>query len=241
MNISNNTPQTPLKTGISSFVLKVVAIACMTLNHGCYIFYDRLSFETICMLFWFGGLTFPIMAFLLVEGYYHTSNIRRYAWRLLIFAFISQVPYTLFLGNNFNVLFTLFIGIVILYLYDNLRSRVEFWFAAAALIALSALCDWGILGPSMILMMHIIPHHCKRVIYPLLLPILSNGLPALSAWITEGTLSLLPFVLYPFVGCTAAIPLLLIYNSQRGKPMKWFFYAYYPAHILILGMVREFL
>ena len=47
---------------------------------------------------------------------------------------------------------------------------------------------------------------------------------------------MLPFALYGLVGCTAAIPLLLAYNGLRGKPLKWFFYAYYPAHITVLGL-----
>ena len=54
--------------GVSSFTLKVVAIVGMTFNHACYIFYPYLPAEALLLLFGFGGLTFPIMAFLLVEG-----------------------------------------------------------------------------------------------------------------------------------------------------------------------------
>ena len=48
----------------------------------------------------------------------------------------------------------------------------------------------------------------------------------------------LPFMLYAFVGCTGAIPLLLSYNGRRGRPLKYFFYAYYPAHIFVLGLAK---
>ena len=208
--------------GVSSFTLKVVAIVGMTFNHACYIFYPYLPAEALLLLFGFGGLTFPIMAFLLVEGYHHTSNIKRYAGRLLAFALVSQVPYGLFLAHNLNVLFTLLIGLGILYLA-------------------SALCDWGIIGPLMILMMRAIPDRRQRIVLPLLVPILGNGLPALSDYMAAFDPALLPFALYPLLGCTATIPLLLAYNGSRGRPMKWLFYAYYPAHILVLGLAKGLL
>lgn len=42
-----------------------------------------------------------------------------------------------------------------------------------------------------------------------------------------------------------AIPILLLYNGKRGPNpafnafMKWFFYIYYPLHLLILGLLRS--
>ena len=33
----------------------------------------------------------------------------------------------------------------------------------------------------------------------------------------------------------AAIPMLL-YNGRRGPGLKWLFYGFYPAHLLILGL-----
>ena len=176
-----------------------------------------------------------------MEGYHHTSNIKRYAGRLLAFALVSQVPYGLFLAHNLNVLFTLLIGLGILYLYDTMESRGGFWLAAAALVTASALCDWGIIGPLMILMMRAIPDRRQRIVLPLLVPILGNGLPALSDYMAAFDPALLPFALYPLLGCTATIPLLLAYNGSRGRPMKWLFYAYYPAHILVLGLAKGLL
>ena len=134
MSVTSSISAASPMRGVSSFTLKVVAIVGMTFNHACYIFYPYLPAEALLLLFGFGGLTFPIMAFLLVEGYHHTSNIKRYAGRLLAFALVSQVPYGLFLAHNLNVLFTLLIGLGILYLYDTMESRGGFWLAAAALV-----------------------------------------------------------------------------------------------------------
>ncbi|WP_080801345.1 TraX family protein [Arabiibacter massiliensis] len=231
----------PPRGGLSSFALKAVAIIGMTFNHGCYIFYPYLPVEALSVLFGLGGATFPIMAFLLVEGYVHTSNVRRYALRLLVFALIAEVPFWLFLSHEGNVLFTLLLSLAALYLYDRLENRALFWLAFAALTAASAVCDWGILGPIMVLMMRVLPGRRERIVLPILLPIVSSGLPyALQLFATLDLVNL-PFALYGLVGCTLAIPLLLAYNGARGRSMKWFFYAYYPLHILVLGLAKGLL
>lgn len=241
IGLSSATNQPLWGQGLSSFVLKMIAIVGMTCNHAGYVFYDYVPFEARVFLFAVGGVTFPVMAFLLVEGYHHTSNIKRYALRLLIFAGISQVPYWLFLAHEGNVLWTLLVGLIILYAYDHMNERALFWLIAIGLIGLSAWCDWGILGPIMILMMRVIPDRRKRIIYPLLLPILSQGCTQLLTMVATLDVTPLPFALYALVGCTAAIPLLLSYNNLRGRPLKYFFYGYYPAHMLILGLAKGLL
>lgn len=229
------------RAGLSSFALKIVAIVGMTFNHAAYIFYPYLPFEAQCTMLAVGGVTFPVMAFLLVEGYRYTSNIRKYAGRLFVFALVSEIPYWLFLSHEGNVLFTLLLGLAALYLYDHMEQRAAFWLAFAALVAASGLCDWGVLGVIMILMIRAIADRRQRVVYPILVPIASMGLPRASALMSTLDLVHLPFLLYAFVGCTAAVPLLLSYNGRRGRPLKYFFYAYYPAHILVLGLAKGLL
>lgn len=227
------------RAGLSSFVLKVVAIVGMTANHACYLLYPgALPVEAACVLFTIGGLTFPIMAFLIVEGYRHTSNVRRYALRLFVFALVSQAPYWLILSHNGNVLFTLLLGLITLYLHDRMQNRVAFWAAFLTIVAASSLCDWGVIGIVMIFMMRVLPDRHERVVLPVLLPVLAVGLPALSEFVTTGELFALLNALYAFVGCGLTVPLMLAYNGQRGRPMKYFFYAYYPLHIVALGLVK---
>lgn len=227
--------------GFTAFPLKVLAIAGMTCNHACYIYWDYLPPEILCALFALGGLTFPIMAFLLVEGYRHTSSVRRYGRRLLIFALVAQVPYGLFLAHEMNVLFTLFVCLCLLYAYDHMRRRGVFWLTFALVTALTAFCDWGILAPCMVLTLHVVKDRRQRVAYSALLPIATGGLPALMQVMELPTLQNLAFALYPLVGCSATIPLLWAYNGGRGRSMKWFFYAYYPAHIAVLGLAKGLL
>ena len=238
---TTSTANSGQKRGLTAFPLKVLAIVGMTCNHACHIFWDYLPPEALCILFGFGGLTFPIMAFLLVEGYRHTSNVFRYGRRLLVFALISQVPYGLFLAPTLNVLFTLLICLALLYAYDHMASRPLFWVLFALVTVATLGCDWGILAPCMVMVLRVVSDQKQRIADSALLPIAANGLPALADLLAAPTLQNLAFALYPLAGCTATIPLLWAYNGGRGRPMKWFFYAYYPAHIAVLGLAKGLL
>ncbi|WP_165249503.1 TraX family protein [Adlercreutzia sp. ZJ141] len=251
-------------SGLSSFTLKVVAIIGMTFNHAAYVFYPYLPFGIRCVMLAVGGMTFPIMAFLLVEGYRHTSNLKRYACRLAVFAAVSQLPYWLFLSHSGNVLLTLLLSLVVLWLYDTMSNRLLFWGLFVLATAASATCDWGVFGPVMVLMIHVLRGSAsarvgscfgeagaatcadeaqrawrKSIVLPTLIPLVSTGISELAAVVVD--IAALPFLLYAAVGNTAAIGLLLAYNGRRGRPMKWLFYAYYPAHIAVLGMAKGLL
>ena len=77
---------------VTAFVLKVAAIVGMTCNHVANVFGSELPGGAMVALYSLGGLTFPIMAYLLCEGYRHTSSVRRYTERLAVFAVVSQIP-----------------------------------------------------------------------------------------------------------------------------------------------------
>ena len=234
---------------VSSFTLKMAAIVGMTLCHVGVIFQDALPFWAYCACEAFGGLTFPIMAFLVSEGYRHTHDLRRYMGRLLVFAAISQVPYgfnfspmTLEVGATVvqlpftgNVLFTLLLGLVLLAAYDRMRNRALFWLLFAGATLASVVLDWGVIGPVMILMSHVLPDPRRRTL-PALVAVLALGLPALST-VAAGDISALPELLYELVGGMGAVALLASYDGTRGRSLKWFFYLYYPAHILVLGVL----
>lgn len=231
--------------GVSSFTLKIIAIVSMTMNHGANMFSDKLPFEALCILFGAGGLTFPIMAFLLVEGYRHTSSVKKYALRLAIFAVIAQVPYGLFLASMPNVLFTLLVGLGILYAHDHVENRGLFWLLFIVATLATIYFDWGLIGIVVIYLFKSLEGQRFRICIPLGITSLAFGLPAVSLLganlIDGGSLSALPSVLYALIACPLAIPLLAGYRGRRGVPMKYFFYAYYPLHILVLALVYFFL
>ena len=108
---------------MSSFVLKIIAVISMLIDHSGYLIFNRFSFMN-----YIGRLAFPIFAFLITEGYMHTSNLKKYFLRLLIFAILSQIPYTLFINtftNSFslNTLFTLSLGLLAITVYSKLNNK----------------------------------------------------------------------------------------------------------------------
>lgn len=227
--------------GLSSFVLKLFAIVAMTCDHLGLMFYAHLPFEARCVLIGVGGITFPVMAFLLVEGYIHTSNLKRYALRLLLFALVSEVPFWLFLGHKGNVLFTLLLSLGVLWAMDSFDDSLYRVGALLAFLGASFVCDWPVVGPVLVLLFYALRDYPNGRTLALIFPIgmgLLSTVPPFAQALAYGSWRNLPFVMYYVTGCGATIPLLALYSGQRGRrPMKWFFYIYYPAHIVVLGLV----
>lgn len=229
------------KRGIDASTLKIVAIVGMTLDHIAVVFALPLWAEI--PLYFAGGLTYPIMAYLLIEGYRKTSNLKRYMGRLLIFAAIAALPFVWATGwAAFNILFTLLLGLVVLYLYDHVRHRPLFWLAFAGITALTLPFDWGGIGVPLVLAMYAIKDDKRRVWLPLVCLTVGMEAAYLLSALSGGPVGLeqLPWPDMAFMLCSSAvaIPLLLRYNGERGRGMKYFFYAYYPAHLLLLGLLR---
>lgn len=229
--------------GISASTLKFIAIIGMSMDHTGIVFGDYMPLWAKIMLFAFGGLTFPTMAYLLVEGYRHTSDFKRYALRLLVFALISVLPFMWAMHSpGLNVIFTLLLGLLTLHLYDHMKNRTAFWFVFAFFIVISVIMDWSLMGVPMVLLYYVLEGKWKRVIIPALFPIgfaLSELVVGLLFFpsITQA----LPSIAFACVGCSLTIPLLAAYNGKRGRPVKYLFYIYYPGHLLILAILRGIL
>ncbi|MGE5630691.1 MAG: TraX family protein [Caulobacteraceae bacterium] len=101
-------------------MLKLLALATMLVDHIGYMYFpNEILFRII------GRLAFPIFAYQIAVGYSRTYNLKRYVLRLLIFALITQIPYSFFSPDikfnpiHFNVLFTFVAAIGLLCVYDN--------------------------------------------------------------------------------------------------------------------------
>lgn len=114
-----------IKAGVfSSCALHIIAMTCMLSDHMWATLFPYVDILT-CI----GRVAFPIFAFMIVEGFYHTSNFRRYLCRMLIFAVISEVPFDLVSGGTMlylfhqNVLWTFLIGLLLIALIDKVRKK----------------------------------------------------------------------------------------------------------------------
>ncbi|GCF92901.1 fimbrial assembly protein fimC [Enterococcus florum] len=229
---------------LDAATLKLLAIIGMTLDHIAIVFAPQLSLGIRILFYSCGGITFPIMAYLLVEGYKHTSNVKRYGQRLLLFALLAFVPFAWAMHSFvLNVLFTLFLGLVVLYLYDRMKNRLGFWSIFIGLTLLSVVMDWGLIGLPMVLLYYIVPGKWARYILPLVPSILLMTLFVfLPIIVSGGSLETgLPQLGFAYMGGTLSVLLLKNYNGQRGRPMKYLFYAYYPGHLLLLALLREWI
>ena len=177
----------------------------------------------------FGRLAFPIYCFLLVEGFVYTKNIRKYMLRLAVFALISEIPFNLGLHSSFwysekqNVYFTLLIGLAVVYLlyrFDRQLILQMFSVAVGCLIAHVMHTDYGWSG---ILLISSLYYFRKRDPLQYL-----GGAIAICR-----TKFQLPAML--------AFPLMALYNGERGRQWKYFFYAAYPAHLLLFYAVSRLL
>lgn len=216
---------TDSKAGLNSFQLKVLAMASMLVDHvGALLFPENMVLRCI------GRLSFPIFCFLLVEGFFHTRNVYKYMTRLGIFALVSEIPYDLaFYGTVFepgrqNIFFTLFIGLAVMCILEFQREWIikileimlAMWFAEIFHT------DYGFKGILLICWFYLLKEH-------LAVKLLGGAL-----W------NFLTNVRVQYYGAAAMIPIGL-YNGRKGPGMKYFFYAFYPVHLLMLYCVQRIL
>lgn len=235
------------KKGLSAYELKVIAIVAMTVDHIAWMWVPTASLLGQCMHI-IGRITAPVMCYLLVEGYIHTHNIRRYTLRLGIFAVISAFPFYFFercAGMNtgsipsLGMIYTLFLALIVLRVYDS--RRLHGWKKSAVifvLFLLSFMGDWAGIGVIWPLVMYIYKDDKKAQLRLLsYTALLFASLLALDG--TVGNMSY-PYIAVFQFGMLLAVPVIASYNGRLGGKRcgKWFFYVYYPAHLIIIALLK---
>jgi len=239
---------------LNAFQLKILAIIGMVLNHMVLAWWPIMPTWLAVTFYVAGGLTFPILAFFVVEGYKHTSNLKRYMLRILVFGIIAAAfhPFV-FEAIILNIMFTIFVGLICLVMYDRMKNRVLFWILFVIICLLTSFpvpFDWGTVGIIMILLFHTMRNEKVRRIIPVVIGgtvmFFGSLIGVLGAWFLQfldlpeaeyADLTLMLVSLSFIIGCAFAALLLKNYNGERGKRMKWLFYIVYPLHLAILGGV----
>ena len=180
-----------------------------------------------------GRVAFPIFMFFLVEGFFKTGNRFKYLLNLIVFGIISEIPFDLFQSavlfqpNSNNVMFTLALALVMIWVIDELKVPKSYiippvlWFPVSIIIVITACLlsmIWGL------------DYEYHGILIAYFFYIFRNN-QILS--IIGGYLSIFktPWALLGF-GLT------LTYNGKRGKQNKILNYLFYPVHLLILGLLR---
>lgn len=113
---------------ISAAVLHIIAMALMLMDHLWATLFPAQDWMTCA-----GRVAFPIFAFMTVEGYFYTHNLKKYIFRLLLFAVLSEVPFDLMYGGTWfypvhqNVIWTFLIGLLGIYLMEKTRKMQKKW------------------------------------------------------------------------------------------------------------------
>lgn len=182
-----------------------------------------------------GRLAFPLFCFLLVEGLHHTRSVKKYLIRLGIFAIISELPFDLAFSDDIrtgyllqqNVFFTLFIGLLVIYLMGLAEKKYKSnplinGLIQSSLVAIGCVLatlmhtDYMFMGILLIVAFYLF--RGKKVLLAVSLFLITN----FTGFYLEGL-------------ATLSIIFILAYNGERGpKGNKYFFYVFYPAHILLL-------
>ena len=233
--------------------IKVIAIIAMTIDHIAYAFVPAGTMLHYPMHL-VGKTTAPIMCFFLAEGFRHTHDKKKYLFRLLSFAVISQPVYYVFVMKavpdnlfqfltNMNIMFTLSLGFISLLILTNKKlSKTAKCVLTAFTVSLGQFGDWG----------YIIP------VWTIIFFFFNKDYKKMAVAFIAATVIILPICFLRFFDSFASfsfnygslltlIPIYL-YNGKRDKnsstPLKkkinrWFFYVYYPLHMIVLIIIAQ--
>lgn len=245
-------PEPRWSIGLSGSTIKMLGIITMLIDHiGAalvlrlmidmyakqqYDTYTAMS-EIYTVMRDIGRIGFPVFCFLLVEGFEKTRSKTKYAMRLGLFALISEIPFDLAFNAKVlefdyqNVYFTLFLGLLTLCAF-NFINKQKLPKVLAALLGLAALAvfmltarflrtDYAAMGVLTIAVMYL----------------LRFNKPAAFA----GGCIVLCLMAYNELPAFFAVLPVSMYNGKRGWRLKYFFYAFYPVHLLLIWLIAYFL
>ena len=245
MNMIMNT-----KSGFTRDTIKYFAMFAMLLNHISYIFMETGTFwaEFFTDIGYFTAIT---MCYFLVEGFTYTHSRKQYGKRLLVFAVLSQFPYSLTHTKGsilniteMNMMFTLLLCFFLLCVLEYVKIKEWKYSLIFLFVMISLLSDWALLAPVFTLLFAWArENRTRKKIAFTAATCLFGSFNFLGG---IGRFSLVENVTYTLGSMAgmifAAIILLYFYNGKRAEKgqnfSKWFFYWFYPVHLLVLGVIR---
>jgi hypothetical protein len=210
--------------------IKLAAIAAMFVDHaGLLLFPEVVFFRVI------GRISFPLFAYQIGVSYEHTRDFKKYLLKLLLCAVIFQVFYFAAQWVDasvdpgyLNIFFTLSLGLCLIWLADR-----RYYLLAAGALALPLLAsgagltvDYGVYGAAMILFLRLLRDKPFWTVFYL-------GVSTFLYCFSVSGGSFLQMY------CLLAAVFLFKPLSLRRNIPGWFFYGFYPSHLLLLYGIRE--
>ena len=238
-------------------MIKIIAIIAMTIDHIAWLIFPGYPCAPLpIVLHIIGRLTCPIMCYFIAEGYHYTKDVNKYTSRLFIFAIISHFAYIFasmdfvdfksfipfYYGNVLNqtsVMWSLAWGLVMLRVAHSEKIKEAIKPLLIILICLITFpSDWSCIASLCILAFGTNRGNFKKQMLWMVFYVALYSVVYFFALDKVYGLIQMAVVL--------AIPVLALYNGQRGKNqavnkvMKWVFYIYYPLHLLVIGFIQFF-
>ena len=208
--------------------IKLLAISIMLFNHIGIIFFDEAP-----LYIKIGEIGFPLFAFCIAEGFHYTRDRKKYLKKLFLFALITELIFDYAFYENINwlhqnVLFTFSLSVLFLMIYEYINKSklsntkkailISLVFLLTLLISTVTFADHDTYGVILVFIFYVFRD--KPVIKYILATIL-----LLKA--------------YKYGYAVLSLPILMLYNGKKGINLKYFFYTFYPAHLLVLIIIRE--
>ena len=244
-----------MRKSLNANELKLIAIAAMTLDHIAWLLFPGYDTGALPVaLHIIGRITCPVMCYFIAEGYHYTKDIGKYTRRLFAFAVLSHFAYIFasadfvdwksfipfYYGNILNqtsVMWPLAWGLVMLRVANSARLKPAVrGFLILCICLLTFPSDWSCIASLCILAIGTNRGKFRAQMLWMVFYV------AMYAVVYFFALDRLYGIIQMAV--VLAIPVLMLYNGQRGpnrrvnKCMKWFFYIYYPLHLLVLGWIQ---
>ena len=237
----------------TAFSLHLMAMAFMLCDHLWATLIPGQDWMT-CV----GRIAFPIFAFMIVEGYFHTHDLKKYVLRLLLFALISEIPFNLMVGSSMvypyhqNVLWTFLLGIFMIWLIERARATGKGWLLGltvvltgllGAILGLLLMVDYFSVGVLTILVFYLFRgdrwyHKLFQFIMLYYLNVELMG--GLGYEVTLFGHEL--FIQQQAFALLALLPIWM-YRGRQGYHSRAYqigCYAFYPVHLLILGLLQMY-
>jgi len=236
---------------VTSMGLHLMAMVFMLCDHLWATVVDGNDWLT-CV----GRLAFPIFAFMIVEGYFHTRDLKKYVKRMLLFALISEIPFDLMTAGGLfyplhqNVMFTFLLSIGLIWLNEDAKRRgnkVVIILTGVSTVILGYLLgtftfvDYYYAGPLTVLAFYFFRGRkwwCYlgqfAALWFINLELLGGLVYYVELFGTEVR------IVQQGLALLALIPIWL-YRGKQGYHSKWFqytCYAFYPVHLLVLALLQ---
>ena len=224
------------KFGLTNNQLKIIAMVSMLLDHVGLLFFPNVAIFRIL-----GRIAFPIFAYMIAEGCRYTKNRTKYLGMIAAMAIVFQVVYFVAMKSLYQgILVTFSLAIIVIYSIDGILHAKKIW---GRLVAIGALILVAVFVFVLPILLSNTDFDIDYGAWGILLPVVVYLMPSHPWKVGTASLILLLRAVYYTVVVPVplqwwsllTIPLFALYNGERGRAkMKYVFYIFYPAHLVIL-------